>query len=74
MNGKIGKDSSFYIERAGILKKQYCPYVEAPTECADSCPLFGEPDYQTEEDLTVLELCNGKVLFFESLTDERGKE
>jgi len=54
VKGLIDRKGQLKIERAGILKYQFCPYrnlseVDDSTEavCDDSCPLFGEPVLMT---------------------------
>ena len=79
MKGKIDEDGNLYIERAGKMKQQFCPFDVKP--CGDWCPLFGEPMDNTMSWTTVdghigghktteLELCR-KKLYFDEFTDER---
>lgn len=79
MKAKIDKDGFLYIERAGVMKRQHCPYVDEQI-CGDWCPLFGEPQILTkhsristtsyETKIPIIVLCN-KTLELEELTDER---
>jgi len=42
---KIANDGGLWLERAGVLKKQYCPFNpenDICRGCGDWCPLFGE--------------------------------
>jgi hypothetical protein len=78
MNGKISKEGTLYIERAGVMKRQECPFVnsvDAGTACGDWCPLFGEIQglpYATHTSFLV-ELCE-KRLIFNHLEDSRKVE
>jgi hypothetical protein len=70
MKGKISIAGSLFIERNGIMKLVFCPFM---TEggCNDACALFEEPLYGA--DITgkvMLNLCH-KTLYFCSLKDER---
>jgi hypothetical protein len=79
MNGKISKEGDLYIERAGVMKPQFCPHNpyalgsdNGMTECGDWCPLFGEIQklpYVAHTSFLV-ELCQ-KRLIFNQLDDER---
>jgi hypothetical protein len=74
MKGKIDKYGTLYIERAGKMKDQLCPYASecgSPIPCSDTCPLFGEPRPETGTASAILDLCQGKKLFFDKFTDER---
>ena len=71
MEGKISEKGILYIERAGVMKLQGCPY--GGDWCGDGCPLFGEPIPEQGTTSAILELCHGKKLFLDKFTDERGK-
>lgn len=47
MKGRIAKDGTLYLERAGKEKAQICPHHQGDEwgagRCGDWCPLFGEP-------------------------------
>ena len=75
MKGAIGKDGSLFIERAGVMKRQMCPFVEIEACCGDDCSLFGEPFKHTDVlgRVTKLSICNQKTLYFDHFTDERSK-
>jgi len=80
MKGKIDKDGVLYIERAGVMRQQMCPYsysnqlpVFSATQCGDACPLFGEPtqlSHTPSGDTYGIKLCQ-RELVFGKLTDER---
>jgi len=80
MNGKIERNGYLMIERAGVMRTQYCPftarYHDAPVPCSDMCPLFGEPEKQEtsfpEGCHTTILLCHERELTFDTFTDERG--
>lgn len=41
MKIKIDKDGYLWLERAGVMKKQYCPHdPDLQMCCGDWCPLF----------------------------------
>jgi hypothetical protein len=48
MKVKISEEGLLYMERAGQMKPQYCPYSQDPARngsmCGDWCPLFGAPE------------------------------
>jgi len=81
MKIKISKEGHLYLEKKGIMKKQYCPYSsssEIMTACGDWCPLFEEPIYDTnpyrEDCKTHVELIICKTTFTckePDFTDER---
>ena len=61
MDGEINKDGFMYLNRAGSVKRQWCPYASNVKErCGDHCPLFmeagmvflGEPEEGLEVELT----------------------
>ena len=56
MKGKIDKYGTLYIERAGEMKDQLCPYASecgSPIACSDTCPLFGEPVFDEDRKMQV---------------------
>jgi len=85
MKGKIDKYGALYIERAGKMKDQLCPYISergSPIACCDECPLFGEPKPTMDIGLygrsektgqTTIEICH-RDLIFDEFTDERNLE
>jgi hypothetical protein len=38
INGK----GLLYLERAGTLQEQFCPFAHGQVSCGDWCPLFGK--------------------------------
>jgi len=63
----INENGILYIERAGVLQEQNCPFNAM--HCGDHCPLFGEPErYDRQPDN--IGLCHGRVLVG-VITDER---
>jgi hypothetical protein len=86
MKGKIDENGWLWIERAGKLKKQLCPFSNGgdweascgdwcPWEasCGDWCPMFGDPyRYTLEKGIpaTAIDICQA-VLVFEEFEDER---
>ena len=79
MKGKIDKYGTLYIERAGKMKDQLCPYSSecgSPIACSDTCPLFGEPtqlSHTSSGDTYGIKLCQ-RELVFDKLTDERSDD
>jgi hypothetical protein len=73
MKGKIDNRGSLYIERGGVIKRQFCPYAGIPdnVDCGDWCPLFGEPEESIDNKLFYLDICRETLLVFDSFTDER---
>ena len=72
MNGKIDCYGVLCIERAGVMKTQYC--INGG-QCSDDCSHFGEPyegdEYDKEHDINhCLTLCH-TILEFKEFTDER---
>jgi hypothetical protein len=86
MKGKIDKKGHLWIERGGKMKEKYCMYNSLGDNCADYCPLFGEPEEHDDEDwnptteryepngkkYVKITLCH-RTLVFNELTDERAK-
>jgi len=84
MKAKINRVGCLFVERAGEMRIQFCPFASktegAPDVCGDWCPAFREPEQQRSwsNDSTyprfVLSLCNAAGdLFFDEIEDERGK-
>jgi hypothetical protein len=73
MKIKIDNEGCLWIERAGKMKAQICPYDENWTGCGDWCPLFHELDIDGKP---ALELCRAYYPAdeIEELKDERGGE
>lgn len=79
MKGKIAADGSLFIDRAGAMKKAWCPLID-DMHCGNWCAMFGEPEeVDTSQvvagSLTIssgfrLSLCH-KEIVFDSFTDER---
>jgi hypothetical protein len=69
MTGTINKSGYLLIDRNGKMISQYCPKNENAF-CGDMCPLFGEPEQSSPIDVS-LEICQGKVLHFTKIKDER---
>jgi len=53
MKAKIDKNGDLWIERAGVLKLQICPYTHSVTgagtysvPCGDHCPMFQYGEYK----------------------------
>jgi hypothetical protein len=68
MKIKIDKDGYLWIERAGKMKKQFCPYDSINEGyCGDWCPLFDDSDRK------YLCLCNNSFPTTVAV-DERGGE
>lgn len=85
MNGKIDKDGNLHIERVGVMKLTECVgpsqawnfdhrsgyWIEETRICGDRCPQFQGPFRRAENRI---DICWGKTVFFDHLTDEREKE
>lgn len=77
MKAKIDKDGSLYLERAGKMKDQICPFgiASEPTRgaaCGDWCPLFS--NYMNEDNsVVVIYICHDKMFYInpDDFTDER---
>jgi hypothetical protein len=84
MKGCISQRGTLLIKRGKIFIDQFCHFVPVPDwECSDKCPHFSEPeniyDPKTGQNdgvtlVTRLQLCHGKILYFDEFTDERAKE
>ena len=72
LKGKIHRDGTLYIERAGKFKAQECRKTgwHGGSYCNDYCPHFGEP---VQMGYVSVSICEGTVLIFDELIDERGK-
>lgn len=77
MKIRIDKDGFLAIERGGKMKPQNCPYDNPPIDsipakCGHWCPLFGEPEF-TSENVMMLGICNDKYLICDvkDFEDER---
>jgi len=62
----IDKAGLLYLERAGKLKGQACPFASEETSCGHWCPHFGEPD----SDEIVL-TCGARVEWWGKVEDQR---
>jgi hypothetical protein len=72
MKIKIDLNGILHIERAGNMKKAFCPYDTDPCACGDWCPLFGEPMYF--QDTGYLMLCNNNKIIFKDCEDNRNNQ
>jgi hypothetical protein len=72
MKGKIDRDGSLYLERAGKLKGQFCPHQKGLMNCGDWCPHFAEPTETIDYTYLCISCGCGKTFAFNELTDERG--
>jgi hypothetical protein len=77
--GRIDRSGFLHINRAGLEKPQVCPWTIAQenkfTSCGDHCPHFGEPRRITLSGWdAILNICHGKELIFDILTDDRDKK
>jgi hypothetical protein len=81
----IDYNGDLLIERKGVMKTQYCPYMSGNNNyvlCGDNCPHFNEPKIKYVSgdipfiSMIVIELCNNKILTCteNEFTDERKKE
>ena len=57
---RIDEGGSLFIQRGGDFKTQVCNFCDAAGPCGDSCPHFGEPEYQNHR--IFLSLCAGTTL------------
>ncbi len=73
MRGKINKNGCLEIERAGVMKEQFCP-ERIGGFCGDNCPLFCEPEEIENSKFGKYELalCH-QTLYFNELIDQRGE-
>jgi hypothetical protein len=75
MKGKINKDGTLLIaRRRGGYKIQVCPWQSSQAStvyCGDECPMFGEPNEVVLGGDIALSLCEGMLLHFEELVDNR---
>jgi hypothetical protein len=67
MKGRIKSVGGLVIERKGKEIIQVCCYKNG--YCGDHCPHFREPIEMG--DVTAVKICQGTVLEFEKLIDER---
>lgn len=84
MKIKIDKDGRLFLDRAGKMTKQWCPYSQSDNSCGDWCPHFGEPEPHEvadnpgmwptyyHQDGEQIRLCHGTVIVGE-IEDEREK-
>lgn len=80
MKGKIDIRGNLFISRGKKEKEQSCPFDPVEAFCWDRCPHFSEPEIITDPKtghndgvsyVTRLELCHGKILYFDDFVDER---
>ena len=61
VNGiRIDEEGKLEIQRGEDFKLQICNFSDAAGPCGDSCPHFGEPEYQNNR--IFLSLCAGTIL------------
>jgi len=81
MKGAIEKNGYLWIERAGKIKKQYCPHDvvgEDVIGCGDWCPMFGEPEqvYTMKNaqrgEVVGLQICRVRFSFHEFVDKRQG--
>ncbi|MGA1846872.1 hypothetical protein [Deferribacter abyssi] len=74
MIAKIDEYGKLYLERAGKLKSQFCPFVSTPenmtVECGDWCPFFEEPIKVPDNKVTAIFTCK-RTIYVNKLIDER---
>lgn len=72
LGGKIDAGGVLYIDRAGRLMEQLCPYSNfgAQHNCSHFCPMFGEP-IRRQDGRTILSLCGKFAIVFDRFLDER---
>jgi hypothetical protein len=74
MKAKIDKDGNLYIERAGKLKDQCCPFAipiqSVIVSCGDWCPHF-EAEIGKNYVYVHITCGNGRTFSLTNLTDER---
>ena len=79
MRGIIDSKGKLLIEREGTLQYQFCPFSTSEELCGDWSPHFGEPminqpyitNGEHRESASWLVICQGKTIFFETLTKEK---
>ena len=71
MKGKIDNQGYLVIERAGVMRWQYCPFQKG-IFCSDTCPHFQEPILDKEGNTHLFLGCGDTTLVFSEFTDERG--
>jgi hypothetical protein len=85
MKGKIQGNGNLEIARGYLGKDMLCPYSGCnQIFCSDDCPQFGEPEAQInkisysagpptfeEAGVTKLQICQGRILYFDEFIDER---
>ena len=86
MKGKISKGGALLLDRGQGFRYTWCPFASMDqqgnfAECNETCPHFGEP--KTVQSINVstnnyvgdgfsLQICQGRVLYFDEFIDERG--
>lgn len=73
LKGQITKEGLLQIERAGVMRRLYCPYHPAGLECGDWCPHFKEP-VELAARRASLHICGETLLLFDKLEDCRQGE
>lgn len=68
LEGKINSDGALCIKRAGVLKKQACPFKD-DVDCGDKCPLLQEPRWISKSSCS-LNICK-TAFHFDVFHDQR---
>ena len=74
MKGRIDNEGGLHIYRNGRDVAQFCPYQTGGHNyetCSHFCPQFGDPEESTLGGTILLEICQRRVLQFDTLIDER---
>ena len=74
MEGLINPNGVLVILRGNEWKPQICPFNYSYRKCGDECPHFGDPAFSASFLETRINVCQGRVLFFEKFEDLRGKK
>ena len=74
MEGRIDICGELIIRRGTNENMQECPFKFNNGEninCSDDCALFGEPSEVDPQGKIQLQICQGRVLYFDELIDKR---
>jgi hypothetical protein len=76
MKGKIDAEGSLSIIRKETYVGQSCMLAnvsgETIPDCSHYCPQFGEPSGADVQGKSQLQICRGRILYFDEFVDERG--